>query len=195
MVLADKTLPEYVMCLENPDLKNPGFVGYLTMKMGGKGDSPNKIVLTNLGCLGQGWDVPAQQAGDSACAIYWEAKTLKPGEKREMVMGYGAHLAGNPENDGKVTVSLGGSFEPGKVFTIQAMVNDPAPGQVLTLELPGGMKIVEGKERQPVPAALETGSSLVMWKASVLDLGDFELKVRSSNGVTQIKNIKIEPAK
>jgi hypothetical protein len=35
-------------------------------------------------------------------------------------------------------------------------------------------------------------STLVLWKARVTQLGDFELKVRSSTGVTHVKNISVQ---
>ena len=47
-------------------------------------------------------------------------------------------------------MGLGGSFEPGKVFNISAVVADPALGQTLTLELPKGMHRLEGKDVQAV---------------------------------------------
>src|SRR5262249_47116429 len=94
--------------------------------------------------------------------------------------------------EGKVSVALGGSFEPNKLFTVTAQVDDPVPGQRLTLDLPPGMERVEGKEMQVVPPpSAATGSSLVLWKAKVLRLGQFPLRVRSSTGVTQTKNITI----
>jgi hypothetical protein len=193
--LKEKELPEYVQALERPNLQDPGFVAYLTLKHGtsAKVEGPNRIVLTNLGALGNGqWEVPAQPAGDSACALYWPAQTLAPGQKREMVWAYGGGVASNIDNEGKVALALGGSFEPGKLFTVTAYVDDPLPSQTLALELPPGMVRVEGKELQPVPPpSPETGTSLVLWKARVLETGTFDVKVRSSTGVTQIKHITI----
>jgi 5-hydroxyisourate hydrolase-like protein (transthyretin family) len=88
-------------------------------------------------------------------------------------------------------VGLGGSFEPGKLFTVTAHVLDPAPGQSLTLELPAGMERVEGKERQPVPAIDEDGNTMVLWKARVLNTGRFNLRIHSSTGIIQTKIITI----
>src|SRR5262249_40211797 len=150
--------------LENPNLKNPGMTTTMTLKFGGKIEGPHRVVLTNnLGITQGGWDIaPAKAGGDSALALYWPAKTLKPGEKREMVWAYGGGIASSPESEGRVGLSFGGSFEPGKQFSITATVEDPAPGQMLTLELPKGMERIEGSERQPVPPARETGTSLVV---------------------------------
>jgi hypothetical protein len=54
---------------------------------------------------------------------------------------------------------------------------------------------VGGAERQPVPAPQATGTSAVLWKARVTQLGDFELKVRSSTGVTHVKKLSVQAAR
>jgi len=46
-----------------------------------------------------------------------------------------------------------------------------------------------------VPLPQATGHSLVLWKARVAQLGEYELKVHSSSGVTLVKNVSIQPAK
>jgi hypothetical protein len=195
MTLKGKDLPEYVQTMQNPDYNNPGFMGTLTFKHS-RGENPDVFVMTNLGNVHQGWEPTPQPAGDSACCILWNAKEVKPGEKRTMVYAYGGGFATDPENDGKVSLSLGGSFEPGKLFTISAMVEDPAANQALTVELPAGMELVEGRTIQPVPAPPGGGaSSMVLWKARVQRTGDFELKVHSSNGVTHSKHVSIQPAR
>jgi hypothetical protein len=189
--LKDKGFPDFLHVLEKPDLNNPGFVATMTFKMGGKAQSPNRIVLTQLGQF-NAWEVPAVQAGDSACAIYWAPHDLQPNTKREFAWGYGGGYASNPDNDATVSLALGGSFEPKKSFTITAYVDDPMPDQTLTLELPAGMERLEGKEVQAVPnPTATTATSVVMWKARVLRPGNYEVKVRSSSGVTQSKHISI----
>lgn len=196
VTLEGKSFPPYLLCIENPDANNPGFHGVMTFKQS-KGDNPSKIILSNLGAVGGGfnqWDIQAQPAGDSACAIYWDAKEVRPGEKRVMVWGYGGGIASDADNDGKVTLGLGGSFEPNKLFTITALVEDPAPNQALTLELPDGLRLVEGREIQPVPAPGPQGNSVVMWRARVLRTGAYPIRVRSSTGTTQVKDVTITPA-
>jgi hypothetical protein len=196
MLLQGQTLPEYLQVLERADLDNPGFVASMTLKFGNKLEGPNKVVLANTLVFNGGWDAPAQKAnGDSAVFLYWPAKTMKPGEKRNMVWAYGGGVASNPEMEDNVILALGGSFEPGKLFTVMATIDDPVPGQTLTLELPAGLERVEGNERQPVPAPAASGMSAVLWKARVVQLGDYALKVRSSTGVTQVKNISIQAAR
>ena len=79
-----------------------------------------------------------------------------------------------------VELALGGSFAPGKVFTVTAYVSDPAPGQSLALELPAGMALVDGQEIQAVPAPPAEGNpvSLVYWRARVLRPGEFPVRVQ-----------------
>src|SRR5262249_12167094 len=107
ILLKDRTLPDYLQVLENPNIKNPGFVGVMSLKFGGKVEGPNKVVLANTGAVnfGQGaWDVAPQKAGgDSAVFIYWAAKKLKPLEKRELIWAYGGGTANGPEAEGRVT--------------------------------------------------------------------------------------------
>jgi hypothetical protein len=198
VVLKDKQLPPYVQLLQRPDLKNPGYVAHLTLDLGSKLEKPDRVVLTRHGAGGfGGWDMPAMMAGgDSALGIFWEPKEIKPGGKREFAYGYGQGIVTSPENEGAVEVALGGSFEPGKLFSVTAYVSDPAPGQSLTLELPEGMALAEGKDQQPVPE-LRDGSpySVVFWRARVLRPGQFGLRVRSSTGVTHGKIITISQAK
>jgi hypothetical protein len=140
--------------------------------------------------------MPVMAMGDSALGIFWDPKELKPGGKREIAYAYGKGIAIAPESEGRFNLVLGGSFEPGKLFTIAAYVQDPATGQSLTLELPPGMERMEGKEIQPVaPASEDRPESMVLWKARVLKTGQFPLRVRSNTGLTQTKLISIDNAK
>jgi hypothetical protein len=189
--LKGKEVPKYVQVLQRPNLQNPGFVAHFTYAFGKQFEMPTRVVLTSLGAQRDNWEVTAQQAnGDSAMAFYWEPKVIPPGGKRQFAYAYGQGLAITPENEGHVNIVLGGSFEPGKEFTIAAYVSDPAPGQALMLELPAGMQRLEGAERQPVPFSDE-GQALVLWKARVLQTGEFPLRVHSNTGVTQTKLISI----
>jgi hypothetical protein len=195
-VLKEKQLPPYVQLLQRPNLANPGFVAHLTLDLGARLPKPDRVVLTRHGSGFNTWDMPAVMAmGDSALGIFWEPKPIKPGGKREIAYGYGQGVVISPENEGRVQMALGGSFEPGKRFSVTAYVTDPAPGQFLTLELPDGMAFVQGKALRPVPPVPgdDQAASLVVWEARVLRAGDFAVRVRSSTGVTQGKHISIAP--
>jgi hypothetical protein len=186
-------VPDYVKLLQRADLKSPGFVGHVTLKLGSGYEKPDRVVLTRTGALtGDKWDATvAPSNGHSGLVLYWDPKEIKPGGVRKAAYAFGQGIAIGPDGDGLVALRLNGSFEPGKLFTIAAQVQDPAVGQSLTLELPAGMERVEGKERQPVPAVDDDGISIVLWKARVLNPGRFAVRVHSSTGDTQGKIITI----
>jgi hypothetical protein len=190
--LKAKMVPDYLQFLQSPNLQNPGFVAHMTLNFGKVFDMADRVVLTRLGAFADQWNLRAIQAmGDSAMGVYWEPKQVAPKGKRNFAYGFGQGIVPNPEGEGQIAIALGGSFEPGKLFTIAAQVQDPANGQTLTLDLPPGMERVEGKECQPVPPVSDDGNTLVLWKARVLRTGQFTLRVRSSTGVTQTRLITI----
>lgn len=193
--LKDKTLPEYVQCLQQPDLKNPGYVAHLSLNLGGSIEKASRVVLSSHGAGGIGmWDMPVVQSmGDSAMAVFFDPKEIKPGGRREFGYAFGKGVAIPLESEGNVEVRLSGSFEPGKRFTVTALVHDPVAGQSLTLELPKGMSLIGGREIQPVPLpTTDPPQSFVTWQCRVDELGQFPVRLRSSTGVTQTKLVKIE---
>lgn len=193
--LKGKEVPTYLQLLQRPDLKNPGFIAHLTYNFGSAFTMPDRVVLTGQAAFINQWDLRVMQAmGISALGFYWDPKDIKAGGKRNLAYAFGEGIAPSPEGDGLVSLILGGSFEPGKLFTVTAYVQDPAPGQSLTLELPAGMERVEGKDRQPVPLADDDGNCMVFWKARVLDAGRFPVRVRSSTGVTHTKIVTVRRA-
>jgi hypothetical protein len=197
IVLKDKTLPPYVQMLQNPNLQNPGYVSHLTLNMGSRYENINKVVLSSLRVGFGQWEMPVSPAmGDSAISFYWATKEMKAGAKRELAYAYGEGIAVAPESEGRLQLALGGSFQPGKVFDISAVVADPSPGQALSLELPAGMKLLEGKEFQPVaPLADDQEYSTVLWKARVVQPGQHTIRIRSSTGVTYSKIVTITAEK
>src|SRR5439155_23447299 len=75
-----------------------------------------------------------------------------------------------------------------------AYVDDPLESQSLTLDLPPGLTRVDGKPTQAVPPPSEMNGSIVLWKVRVDQLGEYPIKVRSSNGVIYNTQLKIEAA-
>jgi hypothetical protein len=190
--LRDKAVPEYLQVLQIPNLQNPGFVAHFTFKLGSRLIGPDRVVMTNLGAGFGQWDIPAQMAGDSAIGVFFSPRKIKGHGKVELAYAYGQGIASNPENEGKVSLALGGSFAPGKLFDVTAYIDEPVEGQTLALELPAGMELVEGKAVHPVPVPdANRATSVVLWKARVLKTGRFTLKVHSSNGVTYTRTITI----
>jgi hypothetical protein len=94
-----------------------------------------------------------------------------------------------------LALSVSGSFVPGGVFTLTGYVNEPVPGQSLTLTLPAGFTLVEGTAVQgvpPLPPGASSRNSPVTWKIKAGDQrGRFDLKVSSSTGVAQTQPVII----
>jgi hypothetical protein len=193
VILENKTLPPYVQMLQRPNVENPGYVSHLTLDVGSRYEKINKVVLSSLRAGFGQWDMQAQAAmGDSALSAYWPTKDIKPGGKRELAYAYGEGIGSSTGSEGRNQISFSGSFEPGKAFTIAAVVADPAPGQTLTLELSRGMKRLEGKEVQSVPPLADDQEySTVLWKARVLEPGEHVVRIRSSTGVTETKIVTV----
>jgi hypothetical protein len=191
--LKDKTLPPFVKIMQIPNLAAPGKTGHFTLKFGSRMIGPDRFICTTHGAGDNGWDVTVQQAnGDSDCVMYWKPATVAPGATVTLAYAYGIGIATTPDSEGRVSIAWGGSFEPNKLFTICAYVEDPISNQTIELDLPRGMELVEGKRIEPVPAPPpDSATSLVLWKCRVKDLGEHTIRFRSSNGVTQTRTITI----
>ena len=106
-------------------------------------------------------------------------------------------MGNSAEGAGKLGVTLGGTFEPGGVFTATAYVTNPVRGQTAALKLPAGLTRVGGNATQPVPPLAPNApskNSVVTWKVRVDRLGRFALKVTTSTGLSQTKTITITKA-
>ncbi len=188
-------VPDFVQALENPNLQSPGTIAHLTTKVGSGLEPPDRLSLTYQAFWGLGfdpiknWDYPIHNMGnDSAVVLYWSDRNLRPGEKRAIGFAYGL---GQLTSSARLGVTLGGSFEPGKNFTVTAYVKNRQPDQTLRLDLPEGLRLVEGAATQTVPPAAAGGTSLVTWKARVERTGTFRLTVHSSTGQSQAKTLAI----
>lgn len=191
--LKDKTLPPFVKIMQVPNLDAPGATGHFTLKLGSRMIGPDRFVCTAHGVGDNGWDVTVQQAnGDSDCVMYWSPVSVPPGGTATLAYAYGIGLATSPESEGRINIAWGGSFEPGKLFTISTYVEDPISNQTIELDLPKGIELAEGKRIEPVPAPpTDSATSVVLWKCRVKELGEHTIRFRSSNGVTQSRTITI----
>lgn len=186
--LKGKDMPNYVRLSARP---KTGHAAHLTYSFGPDFERPGRLVLTGRRDATDGWNLqPVPAMGTSGVGFYWDPKEIEPGAKRNLAYGFGGGIASRPEGEGVVQTVFGGSFEPGNLFTVTAYVKYPAHAQVLTLELPAGMELVEGKELRPVPQAHDE-YSLVSWKARTLKTGRFVLRVHSSAGASHTKIITV----
>jgi hypothetical protein len=205
-------VPDFIQALENEDLANPGTIAQVGFRVGPGIEPPNRVTLGAWPNVAHNardprcrqektlWEVPlldihTLEPGDSAVTIYWDEKLITAGQKREVGFTYGlGHVSGG-EGSGKLALTVGGSFVPHGEFTLTAYVSNPLPGQTVTLRLPDGFSLQEGKLVVPVPP-LPTGAtsrnSPVTWKIRGPSAeGRFPLKVTSSTGVEQTQMVKI----
>jgi hypothetical protein len=187
---ADK-VPDFIQALEVPDLKNPGTVAQMTLKVGRGLESPSRVSLTHWTGGFAKWDVPLEDMGaDSAVILYWEPKELQPKEKRVIGFAYGLGSIATQEG-GALGLTVSGALEKGVSFSAVARVTKPAPGQKLTLVLPPGLKLINGKETEPAAEPNAKGVSVVTWHVVAQKAGQFRVEVRSSDGATAAQNITI----
>jgi hypothetical protein len=187
-----KDVPDFIQALERADLKSPGTIAHLTLKPGIGIEPASRVSLTHWSGASFAWNIPISHlGGDSSVVLYWPEKAIKAGEKRTIGFAYGL---GNVTSNDKLGLTFGGQFEPGQNFTASAYVENPIAGQTLRLELPDGLRRVEGAETQTVVVGNAGGrnTSIVTWKILVERTGEFKLKVLSSTGLTQARTISIE---
>jgi hypothetical protein len=199
-------IPDFLQALEVANVREPGTVAQLTLRLGPRLEPPSRVCLTNWAATHKRvngnqilwlWDrfQPAPFAGDSAVVLFWRDQELLPGEARNAGFTYGlGHIAAD-EGKGNLGVTLGGSFAPGEVFHVLAYVRNPVPGQTLTLNLGDGLGLADGEERvkkvRPLPQGLDFGYATVSWKVKGQRPGPHDLRVQSSEGDTQRQRVWI----
>jgi hypothetical protein len=186
-------VPDFVQALEFPNLQNPGTIARMTLKLGGKVETPSRVSLTHWPAFEYAfWEIPMFPLnGDSAVAIYWDEQFLQPNQQRELGYAYGLGTVSASEGGGKLGLTLGGAIEPGKLFTATAYVTDPVAGQTLTLKLSDGLTRVAGNAVEAVPPAGGKGTSVVTWKIRVERAGQLELNIVSNNGAQLKKKLTL----
>ena len=70
-------VPDFVQVLQKPDLKDPGTILQLNLRVSDKLEAPERFTLTRYpgreGKVHNKWDIPVRDMGDDSCVvIYWE---------------------------------------------------------------------------------------------------------------------------
>ncbi len=186
-------VPHFVQALEVPNLKNPGTVALLTLKVGGRTEAPSRLLLTHWPGGNLAWDLPIRDMGfDSAAVLYWPETPLQLSEEREIGFSYG--LGEVKSTEGRIGASTVTQVRTGNEFPITSYVKDPARGETLTLQVPPGIELVGPATQQvPLPAAdSKDRMSLVTWKARAGRAGTFEFVIQSSVGETQRQTLTVQ---
>ena len=206
-------VPLYIQACESDDLAHPGTIARIQFVLSGGLTPPDRVTLgswpnadlarikRDRRCRQQEtlWEVPVYDISllhDSAVVMYWEPKQVAPGASREMAFTYGLGDVATSEGGGKLGLSVGGSFTPGGELSVTAYVNNPAPGQTVTLTLPEGFQLADGGNlTRPAPALDFTSASRqspVTWTVKAGRPGDYTIKAESSNGAVQSKKVTIK---
>jgi hypothetical protein len=213
--LTGPEVPDFLQALENPDLKSPGTVVQLGLRLGSKMEAPSRVTVgawpdpslrekaNAHGAHAQntGWEVPVLSMNlldppNAAVVLYWDGKRMEPKGVREVGFTYGLGTLAAGEGKDQLAVTAGGSFIPGGEITVLACVREPVAGQTLALELPEGLSPTPGTrltQEVPAPGKEAAGISPVAWrvKAAVHD-GRYVVKVVSSTGVSQAQTIVVK---
>lgn len=190
-----KDIPDFVQALERPDLASPGATAHLGVKLPtGLRLHPEDPVLEPVSrfviCRWPGnpeirWNVPVEEMkGDSCVLLYWDYRTMPPGEKRALAFTYGLGLVTTDTGNSQLAVTYGPARPAaGEEFTVSAYVRNPAPSQTVTITLPARMT-VKGPATQALPGADKRGLSQVSWKVAInskLEEGEYLLRVQSAD--------------
>jgi len=220
-------VPDFIQVLENDDLKDPGTVARVQFRVGKQFDAPDRVFLGGwpddswrmfekvAGAFGPTtrWEVPHlsmrahefKQGNkiykldpDSSVAIYWDERPLRPRETRKVGFGYGLGSVASQESGGKLLLTVGGQMAIDAELTLTALVQNPEPGDALTLELPAGIELSPGHGRleESVPPLEPNATrkvSTVTWKLNARKAGVYSLVVKSSKGVKQTVTVQIRP--
>jgi hypothetical protein len=199
-------VPDFVQVLENADLKDPGTVAQVNLRLGGKLEAPERVSLTHWpGRRNDLWikfDVPVvpmatplekdEGQGDSAVVLYWGPRDLEAHGVREVGFTYGLGSMATGTT-GRLGISVGGALVVHNELTVVGLVTKPAPGETVTLELPEGLTLAAGTPAtQPVPPrGASKRPSPVTWRVQANRPGDFDITVRSNVGPVQERRITI----
>ena len=216
-------VPDFIQVQEEDDLKKPGTVARIQFRnVRDQLEAPTRVLLGGyphvvlqkagyrdaLGPLTL-WNVPSLSMekrdirvgntlykfeADSAVVLYWDPMPLKAGETRTVGFSYG--LGKIASEGGHIQLIPPGRSAPDAEFTLTAQVNKPAVGESLTLELPPGLVLTEGEEKQTIPQVEAKASQPVInvtWKLKAKSVGEYKLIVRSSKGEQEATTVKIKP--
>ncbi len=197
-------VPDFLQVLQRPNLKDPGLIMQLGLRVSDKLEVPSRVSLTRPPGREikdkERWEIPMlPMQGDSAVVMYWPPEKLAPGKSRDVGFTYGLGSVAIGDT-ALVGVSVGGSFYKGGELTVVALVAD-LQAKEIKLELPEGLTFNnESPAVQPVAALEKTGDNVqpspVTWRVHVENSGEYNLTVTTNPGAahstTHTRKIKIE---
>ncbi|MGL4553329.1 MAG: hypothetical protein ACRC33_19355 [Gemmataceae bacterium] len=185
--LSGRDVPEYLEAIENPqDPKNPGTVVRLGLRNIRWADvdpvEPAEVVIGQMS-NNRAWRALGKDiTDDSSVAVYWPEKDVRPKEVVGYAITYGV---GSLEVSNDLGLTAPGSVMPNREFTVTGYVYRAKAGQAVTLDVPAGLEVVGGAEKE----VAADGQARVFWTVRAKREGSYEFSA-SSRG-TRSKPVRV----
>jgi hypothetical protein len=188
----DDKVPDYIQALETFDLKNPGTIAHLNLKLGDRYEPPSRVELTHFPGADRRlqYDIPLRNFdGDSAIVLYWKSEPLAPGKSRELGFTYGA---GSVAGMAELTILNPGPIIVGGDFSLVALRSGAGRGEHATIKLPEGLQLVDEKTATQELAIVGDGKqpSPATWRIRAQRTGRFQISV-TSGGFTATRFVTV----
>ncbi len=197
-----KSMPEVILALERANLKEPGTVAQLNLKVGDRFESPPKVLLTRWpfrhSLL---WDIPLrdfqrpspenpQNVSDSAVVMYWPVKALAVGRSRTLGFAYGLGVVTSDE--GTIGIHVSPNLLAKRSFRVTGFFTGGAANRQATLRLPDGLRLAEGDAQRPIPRPPQVPQfSHVSWKVVANAAGAYTIRIDAGVQETQERRIVV----
>ncbi|MBX9680018.1 MAG: hypothetical protein K2X38_14750 [Gemmataceae bacterium] len=195
-------VPDYIQAIESPELRSPGIIAQLNLRLNEKYEAPSRVVLTEWNLdLQKKFELPFETKAkgkkfvvppigkDSAVVMCWDEKPLPRGGKRTLAFSYGV---GNLSTSAGIGILNPGSVVAGREFALTAVVQDPTPNQKLGIQVPEGFRLADSTPAmQPVPQGEKGRPSPVTWRLTPATTGRFPIRVSTSEGLTTERKISV----
>ncbi|MFN4259957.1 MAG: hypothetical protein ACK4RK_11745 [Gemmataceae bacterium] len=202
MALFEKTedIPDFIQALESSDLKNPGTIAQMGLKIAGY-ESPSKLWL----CRWPGnselktFDPVSMRKGpkpDSCVVLFWPEVRMEPRSERRLAFTYGLGKVSSTGGAGQLGLTALGSLSPGRTFNVVAYVKNPQDGQEVELKLPAGMSFDNGQTAKK-KVAQGGDYTQVSWKVKAASAGEYSISavlLGPGGGTTESFTIQVNPS-
>ena len=191
-------VPDLVLALERPDLTDPGVIVEIGLRAR-QSERPIEVVLSHWPGSNAIWNYDRNRpiGSDSAIGIFYEIRTLSPGESRYLAYSYGlGTISSTRTKNAKLSLSANGPFHAAGKFWLTVLVQNPRNGQQVRVCLPDGMAFAaEHSETKPVMEN-DAGFTQLSWLIQISRncVGIRELDVSlTPDGATERQTISIQP--
>jgi hypothetical protein len=196
MVARKRQIPDYVQALERPDIKKPGTIAHLGVKVSGHYgymQPPDMLQITHWPGEDAVWNLGNFNFGDdSAVGLFWDEAVVKPGEARTVGFTYGLANVVSGGSGGKMGLTTGGVFRVDGEFVLTAYLDTSLKRATATLTLPDGLKLSPGPPaRQVVAMRANDPYGKCAWRIRCEKAGTFELTVDLGDGLVEKAKVRI----